>query len=73
MVSRRRPKERGRPVVERSGRFVLERGQELNTEHAQKRTLLDRQRESKSSPNVRRRLRNPNSGLIMTDEFSEIK
>ena len=39
LVSRRRPcpKERERPVVER--------GQELNTEHAQIRTLLDRQRE----------------------------
>ena len=35
----------GRPVVERSGRPVVERGQELNTEHAQIRTLLDRQRE----------------------------
>ena len=35
----------GRPVVERTGRLVVERGQELNTEHAQIRTLLDRQRE----------------------------
>ena len=35
----------GRPVVERTGRPVAERGQELNTEHAQIRTLLDRQRE----------------------------
>ena len=35
----------GRSVVERTGRPVLERGQELNTEHAQIRTLLDRQRE----------------------------
>ena len=35
----------GRPVVERTGRPVVERGQELNTEHAQIRTLLDRQRE----------------------------
>ena len=34
-----------RPVVERTGRPVVERGQELNTEHAQIRTLLDRQRE----------------------------
>ena len=35
----------GRPVVERTGRPVEERGQELNTEHAQIRTLLDRQKE----------------------------
>ena len=34
-----------RPVVERTGRLVVERGQELNTEHAQIRTLLDRQKE----------------------------
>ena len=34
-----------RPVVERTGRPVVETGQELNTEHAQIRTLLDRQRE----------------------------
>ena len=34
-----------RPVVESTGRPVVERGQELNTEHAQIRTLLDRQRE----------------------------
>ena len=34
-----------RPVVERTGRPVVERGLELNTEHAQIRTLLDRQRE----------------------------
>ena len=32
-------------VSERSGRPVVERGQELNTEHAQIGTLLDRQRE----------------------------
>ena len=36
---------KGRPVVERTGRPVAERGQELNTEHAQIRTLLDRQKE----------------------------
>ena len=35
----------GRPVVERTGRPVVERSQELNTEHAQIRTLLDRQKE----------------------------
>ena len=32
-------------VSDRSGQPVLERGSELNTEHAQIRTLLDRQRE----------------------------
>ena len=35
----------GRPVVERTGRPVVERSQELNTEHAQIKTLLDRQKE----------------------------
>ena len=36
----------GRPGEERTGRpVVVERGQELNTEHAQIRTLLDRQKE----------------------------
>ena len=42
----------GQPVVEivtkshdRTGQHVVETGQELNTEHAQIRTLLDRQRE----------------------------
>ena len=34
-----------RPVVERTGRPVAASGQELNTEHAQIRTLLDRQKE----------------------------
>ena len=34
-----------RPVVERTGRPVVERRQEPNTEHAQIRTLLDRQKE----------------------------
>ena len=34
-----------RPVVEKTGRHVVERGQELDTDHAQIRTLLDRQRE----------------------------
>ena len=35
----------GRPVVERTGRPFMASGQELNTEHAQIRTLLDRQKE----------------------------
>ena len=34
-----------RPAVERTGRPAVKRSQELNTEHAQIRTLLDRQRE----------------------------
>ena len=34
-----------RPVVERTGRPVVASGQELNVEHAQIRTLLDRQKE----------------------------
>ena len=37
----------GRPVVERTGRLVRPIGQEVNTEHAQIRTLLDRQAEIK--------------------------
>ena len=35
----------GRPVVERTGRSVVTSCQELNVEHAQIRTLLDRQKE----------------------------
>ena len=35
----------GRPDVERTGRPVVASGQELNVEHAQIRTLLDRQKE----------------------------
>ena len=66
-VSRRRPcpSER-RPVEERTGRPVKASGQELSTEHAQIRILVDRK--SKSSPNARRRLRNTNFRLIMTEE-----
>ena len=54
LVSRRRPCpiERSNPVVEtvakrhdRTGQLVVETGQEQNFEHAQIRTLLDRQRE----------------------------
>ena len=58
-----------RPVVERTGRFVVERGQELNAEHAQVR-LFWTDRKSKSSPNVRRRLRNTNSRQINYDRRS---
>ena len=57
----------GRPVEERTGRPVVERGEELNVGNAQIRTLLDRQK-AKSSPNVRRRFRDTNSWLIMTEE-----
>ena len=39
------PERTGRPIVERTGRRAVGRGQELNTEHAQIRNLLDRQRE----------------------------
>ena len=35
----------GRPVEERTGRFVVASGLELNVENAQIRTLLDRQKE----------------------------
>ena len=35
----------GRPVVERTGRPVVASGQELNVEHAQIRTFVDRQKE----------------------------
>ena len=44
-------------VSDRSGQPVVERGQELNTEHAQIRTLLDRQREqilADCQPEIRR-------------------
>ena len=57
-------------VSDRSGQPVAERGQELNTEHLQIRTLLDRQR-SKSSPTVRRRSGDTNSMLTMTEEVYE--
>ena len=64
----------GQPVVEivakshdRTLQPVVERGQELNTEHAQIRTLLDRQREQ-FSPTVRLRLEDTKSGLIITEE-----
>ena len=62
LVSRRRPcpKEQG---------LVVERSKEPNTEQAQIRTLLDRKRESKSSPNVRRKLRDTNSKLMTTGEM----
>ena len=58
----------GRPVVERTERPVVASGEELNVEHAQIRTLFWTDRKSKSSPNVRRRSRNTNSRLIMTEE-----
>ena len=57
----------GRSVGERTGRLVGPSGQELNVGNAQIRTLLDRQIEQ-ISPNVRRRLRNTNSRLAMTEE-----
>ena len=58
-----------RSVGERTGRLVRPIGQELNVANAQIRTLLDRQ--SKFSPNVKRKLRNTNSRLIMTEEVYE--
>ena len=54
-----------RPVVEGTGRLVVANGLELNIEHAQIRTILDRK--SDSLPTVRRRLRNTNSRLIMAE------
>ena len=59
-----------RSVGERTGRLVRPSGQELNVANAQIRTLLDRQK-SKFSPNVRRKLSNTNSRLIMTEEVYE--
>ena len=60
-----------RPVGERTGRPVGPIGQELNVANAQIRTLLDRQKESKFSPNVRRKLRNTNSRLKnLNDEIN---
>ena len=64
----------GRPGVEtvakshdRTERPVVERGQELNTGHAQIRHFWT-DRGSKSSPTVRRRIEDTNSRLIMTEE-----
>ena len=61
----------GRSFGERTGRLVGPSGQELNVANAQIRTLLNRQRGSKSSPTVRRKVRNTNSRLIMTEEVYE--
>ena len=52
-----------RPVVERTGRPVVTSGQELNVEHAQIRTLLDRQKEQI--------LAECQAGLIMTEEVNK--
>ena len=52
-------------VSERTGRPVRPIGQELNVGNAQVRTLLD------FSQNVRRKLSNTNSRLIMTEELYE--
>ena len=60
-------------MSERTGQAVVDTGQEQNLEHAQTRTLLDRQKKRKSSPTVRRRLENTNSSLIMTEEVYKIK
>ena len=56
----------GRPVGERTGRPVGPTGQEVNVANAR---WTDRR--SKFSPNVRRKLRNTNSRLIMTEEAYE--
>ena len=61
----------GRPVVERTGRLVMASGQVLNFGNAQNRTLSDRQ--SRTSPNVRRKFRNTNSRLIMRKRWSKIE
>ena len=60
----------GQPVVEivakshdRSRQPVVERGQELNTEHAQVRTLLDRQKEQ-----IFAECQATSSRLIMTEK-----
>ena len=60
---------RRRPCPERTKRPVVERGQELNTERAQIRTLMDRQ--SKFSPTVRRRSRDTSARLIMTEAVNK--
>ena len=60
----------GRSVGERTGRPVGPIGQELNVANAQIRTLVDRQKEQ-IWPNARRKLRNTNSRLIMTEEVYE--
>ena len=64
----------GQPVVDivaeshdRSGQPVVERGQELNTEHAQIRTLLDRQREQILA-DCQAEIRRHESRLITTEE-----
>ena len=53
--------------MERTGRLVVERGQELNTEHAQIRTLLDRQREQILA-DCQAEIKKHEFRLIMTEE-----
>ena len=76
LVSRRRrpcPIDRGNPLWkvakshDRKGQPVVERGQELNTEHAQIRTLLDRQREQILA-DCQAVIRRHKFQLIMTEE-----
>ena len=56
-----------RPVVERTGRPVVASSQELNVEHPQIGTLLDRQREQILA-DCQAEIKNTNSRLIMTEE-----
>ena len=70
----------GQPVVEivtknheRSGQPVVERGQEQNIElNTHRLCFFWTDRGSKSSPIVRRRLRDTSSSLIMTEEVYKI-
>ena len=56
----------GRPVGERAGRPA-----ESNSQDAQIRTLLDRQRKSEFLPSARQKITDTNFKLIMTEEVYE--
>ena len=56
-------------VSDRSEQPVVERGQELKKLNTHRLELFWTDRKSKPPPNVRRRLRNTNSRLIMTEEM----
>ena len=66
---------RGRPVVERTGRPVVASGQELNVEHVQIRTLLDRQKEqilAEGQAEIRRHEFQANYDLRSVQKLCEI-
>ena len=74
LVSRRRPcpKERGDPLLKEQGDLLLKQVKN-NTLNTHRLGLFWRDKGSKSSPTVRRRLENTNSRLVMTEEVYKYK